>query len=55
MVEAGLMRIANSLKLGHFIQIGNCNAASKSEFLGRARICNPDTDLKTCADNATGN
>jgi hypothetical protein len=26
----------------------------KVNFLGRARICNPDTDLKTCADNATG-
>lgn len=36
-------------------KLGTAMRRVKVNFLGRARICNPDTDLKTCADNATGN
>ncbi|WP_423707694.1 GspH/FimT family pseudopilin [Undibacterium sp. WLX3042] len=36
-------------------KLGTAIRRVKVNFLGRARICNPDTDLKTCADNATGN
>lgn len=36
-------------------KLGAATRRVKVNFLGRARICNPDTDLKTCADNATGN
>jgi len=36
-------------------KLGVATRRVKVNFLGRARICNPDTDLKTCDVNDTGN
>ncbi|MFZ6845986.1 GspH/FimT family pseudopilin [Undibacterium sp. RuTC16W] len=34
--------------------LGSYTRRVKINFLGRARICNPDTDTKTCGNNSSG-
>lgn len=47
---------ANAQQAGTIsFKLGTATRRVKVNFLGRARICNPDTDLKTCDVNDTGN